>query len=143
MENVLLSDEELNQLAQIIEAGEKCNTQWNRFYMSVVEFRGDTETDYATTLRLRISFLGQIAPIISNVSFENKRHGTMSKVLEFFIQKCKENNVPKIIIQCVLSEEMASFCLKHGFVPNTNTCIMKNGTILKEYLSGDYELFLE
>lgn len=113
------------------------------FYMSVVEFRGDTETDYATTLRLRISFLGQIALIISNVSFENKRHGTMSKVLEFFIQKCKENNVPKIIIQCVLSEEMASFCLKHGFVPNTNTCIMKNGTILKEYLSGDYELFLE
>lgn len=111
--------------------------------MSVVEFRGDTETDYATTLRLRISFLGQIALIISNVSFENKRHGTMSKVLEFFIQKCKENNVPKIIIQCVLSEEMASFCLKHGFVPNTNTCIMKNGTILKEYLSGDYELFLE
>ena len=143
MENVLLSDEELNQLAQIIEAGEKCNTQWNRFYMSVVEFRGDTETDYATTLRLRISFLGQIALIISNVSFENTRHGTMSKVLEFFIQKCKENNVPKIIIQCVLSEEMASFCLKHGFVPNTNTCIMKNGTILKEYLSGDYELFLE
>lgn len=143
MENVLLSDEELNQLAQIIEAGEKCNTQWNRFYMSVVEFRGDTETDYATTLRLRMSFLGQIALIISNVSFENKRHGTMSKVLEFFIQKCKENNVPKIIIQCVLSEEMASFCLKHGFVPNTNTCIMKNGTILKEYLSGDYELFLE
>lgn len=130
-------------LEEITTIWKKCNTQWNRFYMSVVEFRGDTETDYATTLRLRISFLGQIALIISNVSFENKRHGTMSKVLEFFIQKCKENNVPKIIIQCVLSEEMASFCLKHGFVPNTNTCIMKNGTILKEYLSGDYELFLE
>lgn len=86
MEKILLTDENLNQLAQIIEAGEKCNTRW---------------------------------------------------------YQCKENNVPKIIIQCVLSEEMASFCLKHGFVPNTNTCIMKNGTILKEYLSGDYELFLE
>lgn len=82
MEKILLTDENLNQLAQIIEAGEKCNTRWYRFYMNVVEFRGDTETDYGTTLRFRMSFLGQIALIISNVSFENKRHGTMNKVLE-------------------------------------------------------------
>lgn len=144
MEKISLTDENLNQLAQIIEAGEKCNTRWYRFYMNVVEFRGDTETDYGTTLRFRMSFLGQIALIISNVSFENKRHGTMNKVLEFLIQKCKENNVPKIIVQCVLTEEMASFCLKHGFKPNTNTCIWRKGThVLKEYLSGDYELSLD
>lgn len=118
-----LTDENLNQLAQIIEAGEKCNTQWNRSHISVVEFHGDTKTDFGTTLQLRISCLGRIALIISNVSLKNKHCGTMSKILEFLIQKCKENNVPKIIVQYVLTEEMASFCLK-------------------EFLSGDYELSL-
>lgn len=44
----------------------------------------------------------------------------------------------------ILTEEMASFCLKHGFEPNTNTCIRRKGThVLKEYLSGDYELSLD
>ena len=49
--HILLTDENLNQLAQIIEAGEKCNTRWYRFYMNVVEFRGDTETCLLYTSR--------------------------------------------------------------------------------------------
>lgn len=137
---VLFSDEELTKMAQIIEAGEGSTVQWSRSYMFVVEFYADgcKETQF------RMGFLSQIALIISIVSFKNKRCGTMSELLDFIIEKCKEHGIQKIVIQCVLTEEMASFCLKHGFSPNTNTGVMRKGThMLKEYLSGDYELSLK
>lgn len=139
MSKILFSNEELTKMTQIIEAREDSKIQWSRCYNSVVEFYAED----CTETRFRMSFLSQIALIITNVSFENKRCGTMSELLDFLIQRCKEHEIQKIIIQCVMTEEMASFCLKHGFLPNTNTGVMRKGThVLKEYLSGDYELSL-
>lgn len=72
--------------------------------------------------------------IISRVQFKNKRAGIMTKVLKELINVSQCYGYDKIMVESVLSEAMALFCIKNDFKKLSNE--------FEELLwyAGNYEL---
>ena len=58
--------------------------------------------------------------IISRVQFQNKRQGTMTKLLKEIISIAHNKELKSILVESVLTVEMSSFCIKNGFVRQVN-----------------------
>ena len=90
-------------------------------------------------MELRLLLLFNYKVTVSKVCFIHKRQGTMTAVLDFLIRFCREHSVPQICVQSVETKEMANFCLKNGFVPDSTASFeMEEGLIL-----GDYVMSIE
>lgn len=119
------------EIKHIIAVQENCDIAISKGIREIW-FVGDNSTE------LRILFLGHYRLTISRVNFERKRCGTMTKILFVLIDFCKKNNIQKIIVRSVETKEMASFCLKHHFIPDKNSSFEIDGIIY-----GDYILYIE
>lgn len=86
----------------------------------------------------RILLLSGYSLTVSRVQFQKRHQGTMTKCLGILEDMAKNFDVPKIVIQSVLTQEMANWCVKNGFVPNTFATFMVDGILI-----GDYELILQ
>lgn len=124
-------------LKKIIEENNECKLNYsdsfNSFWLN--DYNGN---------ELRILFLENIQLTVSRVSFQNKRKGTMTKILKELIVFCQKNNINKIIIQSVLTLEMANFCLKNNFKKTDYMFLIESETNPEnKFYSGDYLLEIE
>lgn len=95
----------------------------------------------------------QISPVVSTLTiqrilFKNRHSGGMSKLFLLLQDFCKSNNLNKIVVQSVLTLDIASWCLKHGFEPDRKTGIeieMSNWDKTESRLAftGDYVFHIE
>lgn len=115
------------RIAAIISTGEQCEVDIQHEFNGVSFVGPETE--------LRILFLSTIKLTISRVMFKNQRKGTLSKILDELIVFCKENDIEKIVAECVHTKEMAAFCIKHRFTPDPNASIQ-----YADYVDGNYVL---
>ena len=90
-----------------------------------------------TELRLLLSRDGKQL-IISRVFLIQKRQGTMTEILKILKSYCKQEGIPEIIVQSILTKDMENFCHKHGFsfVESSNPDYM----IYYDVLAGNYSL---
>lgn len=66
--------------------------------------------------RLELKYFAPLRSLtIQNVIFDNKRQGTMTRVMDFLKNVAEFCNVDKIIVESVLSPEMSKCALKNGF----------------------------
>lgn len=82
---------------------------------------------------LRLLIFSDQQLIVSRVLFREKRHGTMTAVYRYLVRFCKNNGLPTLVIQSVVSEAMANWCLKNGFTQSRNSYVQLPG-----YIGGDY-----
>lgn len=122
-------DNEIEDLMNVIRENEDVDLECNK------EIAGIWIASSHFEVELRLSFLGDFGLIISRVRFINKRKGTMGAILKYLIEYCKENSIHFIIAQSVLTKEMASFCLKHGFKPEPYSSLDAG-----EFIIGNYRL---
>lgn len=85
---------------------------------------------------LRLLFLGSYQVTVSRVAFLHRRQGTMTKVLSFLEDFCKQNQIQRILIQSVETPEMAAFCVKNGFTPNPYASFLADGCVLGDYIKN-------
>lgn len=127
---IQFDDDFQEHIASIIAEGDRCSieiVQTEHGIGHTLWFRGPDKTE------LRLLLLGTLRLSISRVEFKNKSQGTMQKILEVLIEFCKNKKIQMIVIQSVVTKEMASFCLKNGFIPDTYRSIFSDG-----YTAGDY-----
>lgn len=74
----------------------------------------DPQQDHLTELKLKY-FAPWKSLTIQTVLFENRRQGTMTKILDLIKSRAKECSIDKIVIESVLSPEMSHCALKNGF----------------------------
>ena len=125
----VFEDSEIEDLMRIIHENEDVNLECNK------EIAGIWIASSYFEVELRLGFLGNFGLIISRVCFINKRKGTMSAILKYLIEYCKNNLIHFIIVQSVLTKEMAAFCLKHGFKPEPYSSLDAG-----EFIMGNYRL---
>lgn len=53
--------------------------------------------------------------VIGNIQFKNKESGVALETLEFLTKYANKNGFKKITLDCIITEEMKKFALKHGF----------------------------
>lgn len=53
--------------------------------------------------------------VIQRVLLENRRHGIMTKIIEMIKERSEICKIDSIVIESVISPEMAHFALKNGF----------------------------
>lgn len=82
---------------------------------------------------LRLLILSDKQLIVSRVLFREKRHGTMTGVYRYLARFCKNNGLPTLVIQSVVSEAMANWCIKNGFNPSMTSYVQLPG-----FIGGDY-----
>lgn len=83
---------------------------------------------------LRLLFMGTYQVTVSRVAFIHRRHGTMTKVLAFLEDFCRQHQIQRILIQSVETPEMAAFCQKNGFEPRPNASFEMHGYILGDHI---------
>lgn len=66
-------------------------------------------------LDLYIKYFPQNSITISRISFNNKRVGNGTKLLELCKSICNKYGFDKIIVESVCTDEMAKFCISKGF----------------------------
>lgn len=84
---------------------------------------------------LRILRLADFQLIVSRVCITNKRNGCMSEIFRRLTEYARENHIPKIVIQCVSTAEMAAWCQRRGFVHNDQQTYCQ---LIDGYKTGDY-----
>lgn len=84
---------------------------------------------------LRILRLANYQLIVSRVCITHKRNGCMSEIFRRLIEYARENGIPRIVIQCVSTAEMAAWCEHRGLAHDGQQtyCRLVNG-----YKTGDY-----
>lgn len=87
--------------------------------------------DYQKELRLLI--LGRMRVTVSRVCFNRKRVGTMTAVLSWLKDFCNRHPIPTVLIQCVETKAMESWCCKNGFVPCPAASALINGIVIGDY----------
>jgi len=75
------------------------------------EFRVESSLSYGVVLNF---YTGCIR--VYRVNFETQRKGYMTSLYKILKSIQKEYDLGKIIIDCVISDEMLSWCNKNGFV---------------------------
>lgn len=124
---VMFSGENITLLKEILEKSEEIQVICGR------EMSGIWLHDESFEMELRLLLLGNVRLIISRVQFIHRRHGTMTKVYQTLEQFCRDKGVQEISVQCVLTKEMANWCLKNGF-----EVIPSAGIEMDGFISGDY-----
>lgn len=89
------------------------------------------------TTELRLSMHGSYRVVVSRVQLVNRRIGTLTKVLQTLVDFCCSNGIHAITVQAVITKEMSSWCLKHGFIPHPMYSFA-----VDDYIVGDYILNL-
>ena len=124
---VMFSEENVAILKEILENSEEIKVICGK------EMSGIWLHDEAFEMELRLLLLGNIRLIISRVQFIHRRRGTMTKIYQALEQFCRDNGIQEIFVQCVLTIEMANWCLKNGF-----EVIPSSGIEMDGFISGDY-----
>lgn len=125
------SDADVSALKRIIEDGDRVPLYCQQ-ELSGIWLRSEPTDDIETELRLLT--LPNMKLTVSRVCFKNRRIGTMSRVFSFLKEFCIRENIPKIVIQAVETEEMARWCEKNGFHPDATASFQMNGVILGDYI---------
>lgn len=86
---------------------------------------------------LRLSIQGSRSVTISRVQLVHTRIGTLTKIFELLLNFCSSNGIRSIVVQSVITKEMAAWCLKNGFEPHP-LCSFA----VDDYIVGDYILNL-
>lgn len=128
--SIKFTDEDIEILQDMIEKAEKTKMTCRR-ELSGIWLESKNYDIPVTELRLLI--LSNIQVTVSRVCFKNTRHGTMRSVFEFLKDFCVKNNINQIIIQSVLTKEMANWCIKHGFNPIKSSSIELHGIVIGDY----------
>ena len=84
-------------------------------------------------MELRLLLLADLHLTVSRVIFRNKRKGTMTELLKMLEAFCVRNQVKEILVQSVETPEMAVWCRKNGFVPDSNASFMSGEVSLGDY----------
>lgn len=126
------SDGDISRLTQLLEGCEGVRVRCCR-EMSGIWFSSD-ESD----MELRLLLLMNFRLTVSRVLFAHRRQGTMTKVLAFLENFCKEHNIPEIVIQSVETKEMSNWCRKNHFQPNPSASIQ-----IHDFIMGDYRKYIE
>lgn len=121
-------DDVIKTIKSILEINENCSIDVNKDF-SNYWFNGDNDET-----ELRISMLADFQITVSRINLINKRQGCFTAVMNVLLDFAKTNKIKRILVQCVLTEEMAAFCHKNGFIP-TPYCVQ-----MDTFLSGDYVL---
>lgn len=128
--SIKFTEEDIKILQDMIENDERIKlTCWRE--LSGIWLKSKNHDIPVTELRLLI--LSNIQVTVSRVCFKNERQGTMTSVFEFLKDFCIKNNINQIIIQSVLTKEMANWCIKHGFNPVKSSSIELHGTVIGDY----------
>ena len=128
--SIKFTDEDIEILQDMIEKAEKTKMTCRR-ELSGIWLESKNYDIPVTELRLLI--LSNIQVTVSRVCFKNTRHGTMRSIFEFLKDFCIRNNINQIIIQSVLTKEMANWCIKHGFNPIKSSSIELHGIVIGDY----------
>lgn len=126
--SLMMSEQECEDLRQLLEKQEQTPIEVHR-EIRELWFHND---DWSSELRLL--FLGKVHVLVSRAAFINRRQGTMTKVLGFLEEFCKEHGVSRIVIQSVETSEMAAFCEKNHFTPSPTASMLFDGVILGDYI---------
>ena len=82
---------------------------------------------------LRLLFLPGISLTVSRVRFQKRRAGTMTRLLELLKDIAAKYGLPRIVIQSVVTHEMACWCQKNEFIPAATSSFESDGDILGDY----------
>lgn len=129
--SIKFTDEDIKILQDMIETADKTKLTYRR-ELSGIWLESKNHDIPVTELRLLI--LSNIQVTVSRVCFKNERHGTMTSVFEFLKDFCIKNNISQIVIQSVLTKEMAGWCMTHGFNPMNASSIKLNGITIGDYV---------
>ena len=130
MNKIKFTDKDIEILQDMIEKAERTKMTCRR-ELSGIWLESKNYDIPVTELRLLI--LSNIQVTVSRVCFKNTRHGTMTSVFEFLKDFCVKNNINQIIIQCVLTKEMADWCMTHGFNPIKSSSLELHGIVIGDY----------
>lgn len=88
--------------------------------------------EYETELRIVLigGFLPNTPKIelkISRALFQNKRVGAMTRVFFYLLNFCRKKDVPRLVVESVLTKEMANWCTKYGFHQDPCTIFLEDG----------------
>lgn len=123
---IIFTDKLTRDLIDVIESADNC------VLSTLVNFRELwLESEQGTELRLLA--LQDFSLTISRVNFINRRQGTMTKVFQILKQFCEERQIGRLVVQSVLTPEMAAWCEKNGFEPDKYASFPANG-----FISGDW-----
>lgn len=128
--SIKFTDEDIEILQDMIEKADRIKLTCRR-ELSGIWLKSKNYKEPVTELRLLI--LSNIQVTVSRVCFKNTRHGTMTGIFEFLKDFCIRNNINQIIIQSVLTKEMANWCIKHGFNPIKSSSIELHGIVIGDY----------
>lgn len=128
--SIKFTDEDIEILQDMIEKADRIKLTCRR-ELSGIWLKSKSYKEPVTELRLLI--LSNIQVTVSRVCFKNTRHGTMTGIFEFLKDFCIRNNINQIIIQSVLTKEMANWCIKHGFNPIKSSSIELHGIVIGDY----------
>ena len=123
------SENDKQNLITLLESREHvkifCHDEFNGIWLYSEDF----------TTELRLLLLGNIRLTISRVCFQNQRQGTMTAVIEYLYDFCRQHDIETILIQSVLTKEMVAWCCKNEFRPSLTSSFTNNQGIIL----GDYE----
>lgn len=83
-----------------------------------------------------VNFQGRV--VVSRISFLNKHKGCLTECMNYLYDKAKEYGISHIVIQCVSTIPMASWCEKNGYKLNQPSFTYSFPIEGSHYLFGDY-----
>lgn len=84
---------------------------------------------------LRILRLADFQIIVSRVCITHKRNGCMSEIFRQLIEYARNNHIPRILVQCVNTAEMAAWCEHRGLIHDDRQTYHR---LVDGYKTGDY-----
>lgn len=127
MNKLCFSDSDILKLQKFLETREQTPIACHREISGIWLQAQGQETE------LRLLLMGDIQLIISRVCLVNKRRGTMTAILDQLVSFCREHRIKRLVVQCVLTAEMAAWCKKMGFTPAPYASFAVNGVIYGDY----------
>jgi len=124
---VRLNEDEIKYLQELLSSIENTSIMYQEELSGIWFWSKEYETE------LRIGFWGKMKLIISRVEFHNRRKGNMTKVFNYLKDFCIKNQIGQIVVQCVLTKEMAMWCEKNNFVSSQSSAYYDDG-----FIKGDY-----
>lgn len=123
-----LDDFDFDEIIKTIEKNDDCKLEILEKTRRSLWFQSkDQETE------LRLLLMPDMRLTVFRVKFRNRRKGTMTFISQKLKSYCVEKDIPELVVQSVLTKEMAASCIKNGFKP----CIT-SGIDTGEFFSGDY-----
>ena len=128
LQNEILLDSELETIRNHIEAAERSPLFLSISFCNKYHFASeDGETELGLT-----AMCDQL--VVSRVLFRRRRQGTLTTLLPKLTEICKAHQLNQIVIQSVLTPEMAKWCIKNGFSPHKYHSYSTYAGIIGDYL---------